>query len=157
MRLDVNGTIDANGKLLLNDRQSMEAWVKQHANHNITLSIDVRKKKRSNHQNAYYWSIVVPMIKDALIALGHTVTLEESHEMLKARFNYKEIVNEETGEVVQLPLSTTKLNTVDFCEYIERIQHFAAQFLNINIPSPNEQASIFTATYDKEVKAIIIQ
>ncbi len=154
MKLD--GIITPDGDVKLIDRHLLTEWINQHKDHKITLSIEVRKKKRSNPQNSYYWSVVVPMIRDGIVNMGNDCTLEEAHELLKMKFNYKEIVNEESGEVVQLPKSTTKLNTIDFTEYLEKIQRFAATFLNIVIPSPNQQLSIITAHYDKEVKAMII-
>lgn len=99
-------------------------------------------KQRSLRQNAFYWGVVVSMVKDGLNDLGHELSSTETHEFLKARFNSKEVVNEQTGEVIQMPLSTTRLMTVGFMEYIEKIQRFAAEWLSINIPSPNEQMQI---------------
>jgi len=97
-----------------------------------------KANKRSNPQNAYYWSVVVSLMKKGFEDLGHDTTLEETHEFLKAKFNFKEIVNQGTGEVNQIPLSTTRLTKSEFSEYIEKIQRFAAEFLNIQIPNPNE-------------------
>lgn len=101
-----------------------------------------KRSKRSLNQNRYYWGICVKMVHDGLKDLGHEVTLEETHDFLKAKFNYNEIVNESTGEVVSIPKSTTELSKTDFMEYIEKIQRFAAEFLNVVIPDPNTQLSI---------------
>jgi hypothetical protein len=106
--------------------------------------IDITKQnKRSNPQNRYYWGLVIPMMKKAFEDLGHELTAEEVHEFLKARFNFTEVINEQTAEMIQIPLSTTRLNKSDFSEYIEKIQRFAAEFLNLVIPDPNEQTEIF--------------
>lgn len=98
-----------------------------------------RYNKRSNQQNRYYFGLVIPLVKKGIADLGTELTTEETHEFLKARFNYTELVNEDTAEVLQLPRSTAALSKVEFMEYIERIQVFASQFLNIVIPDPGQQ------------------
>jgi hypothetical protein len=100
-----------------------------------------RKNRRSNLQNAYYWGVVVAMVHEGLRDMGNDVSLMETHEYLKARFNTKEIVNTIVGEVTEVPMSTTDLNKEDFAAYIEKIQQFAAEYLNINIPSPGQQVA----------------
>lgn len=102
-----------------------------------------KRNRRSLSQNAYYWSCVVPLVQEGLQNLGHDVTIQETHEFLKYKFNSKELINEETGEVVAVPKSTTELNKEQFGNYIEKIQQFSIEWLNVNIPSPNQQAKIF--------------
>ena len=107
--------------------------------------VDITKQnKRSNPQNAYYWGLVIPLLKKAFEDLGHELTAEEVHEFLKAKFNFKEIINQETGEVNQIPLSTTRLSKSEFSDYIEKIQIFAATFLNLVVPGPGSQSEMFT-------------
>lgn len=97
---------------------------------------------RSNQQNRYYWGLVIPLIQKGIKDMGTEITKEETHEFLKARFNYEEIVNKGTGEYVTIPRSTTALNKEQFSEYIEKIQQFASEFLNIVIPDPGQQTVI---------------
>jgi hypothetical protein len=100
-------------------------------------------KKRSNAQNRYWWALVVPMVKKGIEEMyGEKITNEEAHEFLKARFNAVQLVNKQTGEVEMLPRSTSRLTTVQFNELIEQVQRFGAEFLGIDIPSPNEQMQI---------------
>jgi hypothetical protein len=98
----------------------------------ITISIEKYKKKRSNEQNAYYFGVIVKIISDHI---GYTT--DEVHELLKESFlGTKEIkIGDKTSKV---PNSTTKLTTSDFMAYIEDIQRFAAEKLDLYIPSPNE-------------------
>jgi hypothetical protein len=103
-----------------------------------------KKSKRSLSQNAYYWGAVVKMVQEGLKDLGHDLTLEETHDFLKGRFNAKEIINTDTGEVISVPRSTTELNKTQFGEYIEKIQRFSIEYLGVNIPSPNEQVKMFS-------------
>lgn len=99
--------------------------------------------KRSNPQNRYYFGIVVPLIQKGIKDMGTELTKEETHEFLKARFNVQELFNKETGEVINIPISTTRLSKEQFSEYIERIQRFAAEFLSIVIPDAGTQTKIF--------------
>lgn len=101
--------------------------------------------RRSSPQNRYYWGLVIPLIQKGIKDLGTDLTKEETHEFLKARFNIAntDIVNEQTGETINIPLSTTRLNKEQFGEYIERIQRFGAEFLGIEIPDPGQQLSIY--------------
>lgn len=98
--------------------------------------------KRSNPQNRYYFGCIIPLIQQGIKELGTEITKEECHEFLKARFNFSELVNESTGECFILPRSTTALNKEQFSEYIEKIQRFASEFLNIVIPDPGTQVAI---------------
>lgn len=95
--------------------------------------------KRSNQQNRYYFGLVIPLFQKGLQAKGIDVTKEETHEFLKARFNYSELVNESTGEFLQVPMSTTRLNKGGFSDYIGKIQQLAAEFLEIVIPDAGTQ------------------
>jgi hypothetical protein len=102
----------------------------------------IRRNKRSIPQNRFYWGVCVRLVHDGLKDLGHDISLEETHDFLKAKFNYTEIVNEATGEVERIPRSTTEMNKSDFAVYVEKIQQFAAEFLNVQIPNPGEQLAI---------------
>lgn len=95
--------------------------------------------KRSNPQNRYYWGLVIPMIKKGIEDMGTELTSEETHEFLKAKFNYSELINEDTGQVELIPRSTTILNKLQFSEYVEKIQRFSSEFLNVIIPDPGVQ------------------
>lgn len=106
-------------------------------------TVDItRLSKRSLPQNNFYWGVVIPLMKKSFLDLGHELTAEEVHDFLKSKFNVKEIVNDGTGEVNQIPLSTTRLTKSEFSGYINRIQIFASQFLNVYIPDPNEQIKL---------------
>lgn len=58
--------------------------------------------------------------------LGYDV--EEAHDILKLKFL------KHTGKT-----STTGLTTLEFKNYLERIQRWAAQELGCSIPDPNEK------------------
>ena len=109
----------------------------------------IKLNTRTNPQNKYYWGVVIYMIRQRLEDLGwesgdivegslnSKLTRDDVHEFLKAKFNKKEIVNKETGEVIgSAPQSTTDLSTDEFKDYIDAIIRFAADYLDLNIPDP---------------------
>jgi hypothetical protein len=102
------------------------------------LSIE-SKNKRTLPQNRYYFGIVVPCIQAGLLDTGNEFSKEEVHDFLKARFNYKEVVNYDTGQIEKFPMSTSGLTKQEFSDYIERIQQFASEFLSVVIPDAGQQ------------------
>lgn len=106
---------------------------------------------RSTLQNAYYWSGVIPLVKEGLKEIGYReiTTNDQTHDLMKFMFLKKQIVNELTGEVMKTIGSTTKLTTIEFNEYIDRIAQFAAEFLSVNIPPPSTQVPMFASYNEK--------
>lgn len=124
------------GRLELGDRESFTNYYKQFEGKNVVISIEKATRKRSSPQNSYLWGIVYKVISEYT---GYEI--EEVHEICKARFNpqLKELLNKETGELEMMGYSgsTTKLDTVQFMEYVEKIQRFFAPF-GVNISDPNQ-------------------
>jgi hypothetical protein len=100
-----------------------------------------KKDKRSNPQNAYYWSVCVSMVLEGLRDAGYDVkTKDHAHEIIKHLFLEEDIVNESTGEkLTTITKSTTDLNKEQFNEFLERLWRWSAEYLNIVIPEPNTQ------------------
>lgn len=96
--------------------------------------------KRSNQQNAYYWGVIVELIRLGINDMqGENFTKEDIHEFLKNKFlQGEEIVNKE-GEVIMIRKSTIDNTKTAQEEYHENCRRFAFEFLNIEIPLPNEQ------------------
>lgn len=139
--LTLGGSISDNGKLSLYDSPKLTNWIKAHAGEIIELSIKLKKKKRSNNQNAYYWGCVVGPITQRFVELGNDFDENDTHEFLKSKFSTKqvEIID---GHYIDMPTSTTKMDTKDFMIYLEKIQQFASQLLDLYIADPNEQTTI---------------
>lgn len=104
----------------------------------------IPKKGRSVNQNAYYWSCVLEIVYQGLRDIGYREVMdkEDAHEVCKDLFLKRKLVNEETGEVMEIHRSTTKLSTVEFNEYIEQIAQWAAEYLNCVILPPNTQTQL---------------
>lgn len=141
MQLDLGGTIDENGKLSVFKQDDLGRWINAHRGHQIVLTLKLKGKKRSTEQNAYYWGVVVDMVMRRFNQLGNDFNADETHDFLKGRFNIKEI-EAVPDHFIEIPLSTARLDTKEFMEYLAKIQQFGSEFLGIYIPDPNEQMEV---------------
>jgi len=140
-KIEINSSVK-DGVLATNRNKISEA-IKSFDGKNIVITIEKSKKKRSNNQNAFYHAVVIPIMKDAFKdAWGEYYSATEIHEALKAKYCFKEQINEATGEIIQIPISTTNFNTIEWEEYIDKIRAFAMEWFNVIIPMPNEQTLI---------------
>lgn len=147
--LSYYGEVSEDGQISLPKRMRSE-MAKAFKGKRIEVTVKQRYKQRSSPQNRYYWGVLIPSILLAFIDLGNDLQqdnpehLEMVHGFLKDKFlhNGIEIANAQ-GEVEQLPPSTTRLSTIEQEEYHEDIRRWAAEFLNVVIPLPNEQLEIF--------------
>jgi hypothetical protein len=141
-KIDLNADIDEQGVFTLNNRQRFVQWCNENIGKNIRVRFTRAYGRRSTPQNSYYWGVVIKEISIRLRDLGHQwLEDEDVHLMMKLKFNHEDVVSEE-GEVLELPKSTTSLTTVEFMEYIDRVRQWAAGFLNIHIPEPNENLNL---------------
>jgi len=126
------------------NRTTILKALKQYINKDVLLTIQPLKRTRSNQQNRYYWGIIIPLIKSGLEDVsGELRSKQDVHDFLKFNFNYNEIVNKTTGEIYREPKTTTTNSTTDMELYHEEIRRFALEFLNVEIPLPNENLELF--------------
>ena len=146
-----------NGEIT-NKQAVKKAFLLPNGKYAVTIK---RAGKRSIQQNRYYFGVVVEMIQEKVNSYGDNFSKEDIHDWLKEKFNYKEVVFKNTGELEKIPQSTTKLNTVEFEEYLEKVKHYAATSLDLIIPDPGSQSSIwdvsYQANYDKNNDSLIIE
>ena len=115
----------------------------------VMITFSKPKKSRSNNQNAYYWGVVINLIQEGLLdATGELRSSNDIHyNILLPLFAPKnEIINKESGEVLNERITSSEMTTVQFMEYILEIQKWAAEFLCIDIPDPNQET---TLNFDK--------
>ncbi len=110
--------------------------------HNDT-TIDVtfarRRNKASNPQRRYYFGVIVPIIQDCIKnEWGDVLSIEETHNFIKANCNFIEVVNEDTGEVLRRTKSITENDTVGQEMMHDKARKLAHDFFNTIIPLPNE-------------------
>lgn len=133
-----------NGKLIRN-RKQLNDVVGSFEGKEILITVEKAKKQRSNQQNRYYWGACLPLVQQGLKeATGELRSVESIHYniLLKMFAPVNEIVNTQTGEVITESISSSEMGTVQFMEYIQEIQKWAAEFLGIDIPSPNEETTL---------------
>lgn len=133
-----NGALKRNRNLIKSAIQSFEGK-------DIEITIERKRKNRSNSQNAYYWGCVLPLVQQGLIdATGETRDLNSIHYqiLLPLLSVDREIVNTDTGQVINEKITSSEMTTTEFMEYILSIQKWSAEFLNINIPDPNQDIKI---------------
>lgn len=141
MKVSVNCKVE-NGVIKTN-RKALNEAIQQHNGKEITITIQRKKKTRSNLQNAFYWGCVIPIFKAAILEQwGERKSINEVHEFLKQNLHFTEKVNESTGEIIRLAKSTTVDSTTDFMVYLDEISKFGKEWFNIDVPEPNEQISL---------------
>ena len=96
-------------------------------------SVDIKlyRKNRSVAQNKLYWKWIT--------CIGDEIGYErdELHAIMADKFLPDEIV-EYGGKQIKKDKSTSRLNTKEFTEYLEKIDRFAATELGIVLPSPDD-------------------
>ena len=119
------------GKLILDLPSSFNRYLITLEGKRVTCEVKRFVKKRTDPQNKFYWAVVVDILSKEL---GYEK--EEIHLMLRERFLR---IHDERHPDFVIAKSTTKLNTQEFNEYIEAIQRWAAQELQIYIPDPTTE------------------
>ena len=133
------GKVD-DGKLTIFQRNDMVSGLQNLGSGFVEIIIRLAGK-RSTPQNRYYWGAMLPIVKEGLKGVGIEMSKEQTHELLKYKFLKREFITSD-GDILQSIGSTTELSTKEFNEYIESIQIWSAEYLNVNIPDPNEQTEI---------------
>ena len=95
------------------------------------IDIKLYKKNRSLAQNKLYF-MWMKVIGDSI---GYTS--EEMHAIMADKFLTTEFV-EYGGDRIKRDKSTSRLNTKEFTEYLEKIDRWAASEMGIALPSPEE-------------------
>lgn len=143
------GEINSSGKLKIFKRDefmnSLKLIYGNSEAKSIRVEVIVKRLylKRSNPQNAYLHGIIVnDFINGLKDTTGDIVTHEQAFDLLKYNCNYKEVVNENTGEVMRVPQGTSALSTTEFEEMLDRMRDFIFNWFGITVLLPNEQAEI---------------
>lgn len=128
----VGTAIIENGVLRIRNRPHVERWASLQRNGEYTFTIERLTARRSLEQNALYWAGYVDPLCE------HTgYRPREMHLYLKARFlpaakrkTHHLLLQNRAGEVIdefEIDMSTTTtLNRIEFGDYLDEIQAFAA-------------------------------
>lgn len=114
------------------------AEIAHHENKEICIEIYRKRKTRSLSQNAYYWKVVIPAIKEMMEEFGNDLDDEETHSFLKEHVGkLTGSVVDSVGRRVAITKSSATLSTAEFENYLLRVTAWAAQE-GVVIPAPNE-------------------
>jgi hypothetical protein len=162
-KIETYGSVK-DGKLKISYRDTFSQMVKNFPDCRIKLTVEKLYNKRSTFtdngkgQNGYYWGIVISEYCQGYHETTEDwITAEEAHETLKRECNFKEIIKEETGEILRVSKSTADLSTVDFEIYLEKCRRFIEEWFGITVPLPNEQGDLDFERSEKEFKLVINQ
>jgi len=100
-------------------------------------------RKRSLPQNAWYWSLIIPMIAEEM---GED-DMDYVHALLKSIHLSKKV--EIKGKIYTVTGKTSKLTTAQFGEYCERVRMWAAQELMLDIPDPDPDHNAYPVLIDE--------
>lgn len=134
------GFVDDSGKMQVHGRKSFVEEISHLAGKTIEIIVRVQGR-RSSVQNAYYWAGVIPIVQRGMKDIGIVMSKEQTHDLLKYKFLMIEYVTAD-GEIIKSIGSTRRLSKEEFADYIDSISRWSQEYLNINIPLPNEQTTI---------------
>lgn len=127
-----------NGQLSDEAELAFIAELAHHDGKDICLTVERKRKKRSLNQNAYYFGVVIPLIRKMLEEYGNDVDDEETHSFLKEHVGkLTGSVVDSVGRRVAITKSSATLSTAEFENYLLRVTAWAAQE-GVVIPAPNE-------------------
>jgi hypothetical protein len=141
--------IDISNRKIINMNELKEFFNKMKDGKHLLTEKDYRK--RSLPQNAYYWAVMVPLVRRGLYDAGYDEvrTDDDAHEVIKHVHLRKRIVSKQTGDVIDIAGRTSKLTIPEFNQFIEAVCKWSAEFLNVVIPSPHEQLVEFERWEEK--------
>jgi hypothetical protein len=139
-----------NGVMKIAYRDRFFKAIKQLPDCRIRMTVEKLYKKRSTltyneeldrwgrGQNGYYWTVVIYEFCEGYYEINQEqMSKEYAHEILKRECNYKEIHNNQTGEILRIGKSTANLTTVQFEEYLERCRQFIFEWFGRSVPMPD--------------------
>lgn len=116
-------------------KATLDRRIKGRPDCELEITIERKHATRSHAQNRFYWGVYIHLISE------HTgYSPDETHELLKAKFLPKKLaIADQNGEVTDefvIGQSTTRLNKIEFGEYMERVAQWAAETLGVVMPEP---------------------
>lgn len=126
------------GKLHIRNRRKFDELISGWRDCPAIVTVERAHATRSSKQNKYYNAVVVPRIASAL-----RQDPKFTHELLKAQFLPHEAAERGANGRLMNGLviggTTTKLNKLEFIEYLEAIVMWAAEKLHVYIPDPDPE------------------
>jgi hypothetical protein len=123
------------GKLYLRSRRQMDRSLAGWKDCEVVVTIEKAHATRSHAQNAYFHAVVVAMVSDRT---GYTPN--EAKELLKAQCLPHDLADGRNGRLVNglvIGGSTSKLNKLEFIDFLDACVRWAAEQIDLVIPDPD--------------------
>lgn len=133
-----NGNLKRNRKLIKDAISSFEG-------REIEITLQRKRKTRSNPQNNFLWGAVLPLVQHGLAESCGEIRDAQSiyrNILLPLFAPVREVINTETGEVLSERITSSEMSTTEFCQFIMEIQKWSAEFLGVVIPDPGQSTEI---------------
>ena len=131
-----------NGRISEGVSLSIRDVIQKSEGKNLIITIKEQGKQRSSQQNAFYWGVVIPAVKELFEAAGTTCTPEDVHCYLKEHVGgMMKIIFLPDGSRRAIVESSIKLSTKEFEDYMEKVRAWAAGW-GVQIPLPHEDVEV---------------
>lgn len=127
------GKVNDKGELVLADPQTWRAAVSRHKGRDVWVTVTRQQHLHSMPVRRYYFGVIVAMVAEFI---GET--RDDTHELLKQQFLKPRDIELLDGQRLTMPPSIKNLTGEQMSEYIREIKTWAATFLGLSIPDPNE-------------------
>lgn len=148
IKLEFSGRVLDNGKIEL-PKTMREQISAAYRGKKIIVRVETLSAKHSDAQRGYYRACFLPALIIGFNQTGEQLQVDNKahldlmHEFCKNNFLKGREIMTPDGTLLHLPASTEDLNKDQYGKYLDDIAQWAAEYLNINIPAPGEQVSIF--------------
>ena len=104
----------------------------------VRITVGIAHKKRSLSQNAFYWSTVIPSVRERFKEHGTDIDAEQCHEYLKKNvMGVTEAIIAPDGTQHIVTGKSRDLKTAEWEKNMEKIRAWAATFGCV-VPFPHE-------------------
>lgn len=119
------------GKLELYEQAKFREAIKTWKDSEVEITINYYSSRHSDAQREFYHACVVYNIRAAMVErIGDDISLVDTHEWLKRQFNCLQFFDN-SGVQQCVGKSTSRLNKMQFMEYIDKCIQFATEELGI--------------------------
>lgn len=129
------------GKVELSDatRDDIKLFLLANDGAGVEVTVEKFYDRHSDRQRRFYFG---PFIESQINCFreryGEILTKGQQHDFNKNNFFAHELIDKDSGEVIKIPGSTTKFNTVEFETALERARQYYFSAFDWVLPVPNE-------------------
>lgn len=131
-------SIIQNGKMTREAAQQIAVKLAGCEGKMVRVLIEEVKKTRSLNQNAFYWGVVIPMVRGLFAEHGSEIDDEQAHIYLKEHvMGWKKSIHDPHGHLLTFVDTSTDKTTEEWEDAMTKVRAWAASF-DMIIPLPNE-------------------